>query len=351
MRKRSIAMALAIVACTHEPVFTPSAPAGSKVPRDTGVVHAVTHSGTDGFPSWLPDGSGLTYSFRSADSPPLNLRCLATIPAAGGTREALSCKVRAAGDSVDESDFPTPGLGDELAYSWVVWRSKAYIPDSMLVLVGSLSSPGDATSVFKFPATLGQRLYSKVTHLAWFDAHTLAASGAVATIVQDCLGCPFRTVYAGRNILLLDITTRPATVTLVPNTSPATSVAVAAPGEIYYTLTGDSRVYRRVIATGDSGVVHDFGGAGIARDVQVSGDRLVAIVGGSITVANDPVVGVFQTDSGGFIHVVTLSTDADSVLPDSGYLFRHPALSPSADRVAAEAWLGGVRNLWVFHLP
>jgi hypothetical protein len=49
---------------------------------------------------------------------------------------------------------------------------------------------------------------------------------------------------------------------------------------IYYTVANSSAVYRMDLATTNVQVVHDFGVAGIARDVQVSGNRLVAIVGG-----------------------------------------------------------------------
>ena len=44
-------------------------------------------------------------------------------------------------------------------------------------------------------------------------------------------------------------------------------------------MADSSVVYRMDLATTNVQVVHDFGAAGIARDVQVSGNRLVAIVG------------------------------------------------------------------------
>lgn len=341
-------------ACAHDAVFAPAPPAGAKAPRDSGASHVVTlNTGADLFPNWLPDGSALAYAFDSHDSPPFPLRCAGLIPPEGGTRTTLACKLRSASDSIDEIDWPAAGPGGALVYAWAPYRKGfSFVPDSTLIIVSSLAHPADAQSVFTFPYTSPSAVrYTTVTHLAWLVPSTFIGTGAVAAVTQNCVSCPFRTVYAGRDVLRFDVTTRPATVTAIPNTSPATSVAVGDSGDIYFTRMGDSRVFRRILATGDSSVVHDFGAAGIARDVQVAAGRLVAIVGGHVSLGSNPVIGVFQEDSGGYIHVVTLANDSDTSLPDSAFLFRHPALSPTADRLVAEAWRQGTADLWFIRLP
>jgi len=97
-------------------------------------------------------------------------------------------------------------------------------------------------------------------------------------------------------------------------------------------------VYRRVLSTGDQSVVHDFGAAGIARDVQTAGGRLTAIVGGRVHFESDAILGPVQWDSGGFVHVVDLGTGADVALPDEQRLFRRPVLAPGGDRLVAEGY-------------
>jgi hypothetical protein len=88
-------------------------------------------------------------------------------------------------------------------------------------------------------------------------------------------------------------------------------------------------------------MVHDFGSAGIARDVRVVGRRLVAVVGGHVATGIDPVLGPTQWDSGGALHLVDLDTGTDREL--AGFLFFHlffrrPALSPSGDHIVVEGY-------------
>src|SRR5436309_1960365 len=103
----------------------------------------------------------------------------------------------------------------------------------------------------------------------------------------------------------------------VPATLYASSVAPGGTADvIFFTLGGDSRVFRRVRSGATDSVVHDFGAAGIARDVQVAGTRLVAVVGGTISFAYDSLLGyAVQRDAGGFLYLVDLETGAETVLP------------------------------------
>jgi hypothetical protein len=84
--------------------------------------------------------------------------------------------------------------------------------------------------------------------------------------------------------------------------------------------------------------VHDFGTAGVVRDVHVAGGRLTAIVGGRVHVVPDATFGQIQRDSGGVVHVVNLASDADVALEDQPHLFRRPVLAPTGDRLVAEGY-------------
>jgi hypothetical protein len=124
----------------------------------------------------------------------------------------------------------------------------------------------------------------------------------------------------------------------LPGTDLASGVSPGASAdEVFYTIGGDTRVFHRVLSSGEVSVAHDFGAAGIARDVRVVGRRLVAVVGGHVAFGVDPVLGPTQWDSGGVVHVVDLDTGADQGL-DTSLFFRRPALSPGGDRVVAEGY-------------
>jgi hypothetical protein len=113
---------------------------------------------------------------------------------------------------------------------------------------------------------------------------------------------------------------------------------VGSSGEIYYTVGGDTRVFRRDLASGDVTVVHDFGPGAIARDVDVVGGRMTAVVGGHVAFVDEPSLGPTQFDSGGVVHVVDLDSGADQALTQIGLVFRKPVLSPAGDRIVAEGY-------------
>jgi hypothetical protein len=86
-------------------------------------------------------------------------------------------------------------------------------------------------------------------------------------------------------------------------------------------------------------VVHDFGAAGIVRDIHVVGNRMAAVVGGRLAFGDHPSgLGPTQWDSGGILHLVNfqdgtvLTLDAPATLG----LFRRPQLSPTGPEVVAE---------------
>jgi hypothetical protein len=137
---------------------------------------------------------------------------------------------------------------------------------------------------------------------------------------------------------------------------------------VYYTLAGDSRVYRQLLSTGAVVQVHDFGPAGIARDVHVVGTQLTAVVGGRVHFMDDPTRGPTQWDSGGVVHVVDLNDGSEVILdsPPQPSLFRRPRLSPSGTAIVVEAYpvsltpgpggtlnptVGGSGDLFLYGLP
>jgi hypothetical protein len=344
---------LGAAACGHNDLFQPQE-AAKLPPRGSGAFHQVTFNpGDDRFPGWLPGDTAIIYSADASDEPGED-RCIATVAAEGGTRQPVACFHRLSGDSAANSDWPAAGQGGRVAYVWEPVRAfpSNGTPDSVIVFVDELATPGAPRAVFTFPyVEPGVHFYHTASHLRWLNADTLVAVAVTSTVTQDCPACPFRRVRIGRDVILLDLKTSPATLSVVAGTSTATAVAPGASGnDVYYTIAGDARVFHRLVATGDSTVVHDFGAAGITRDVSVAGSRLVALVGGNISYRVD-VVGPIQDDSGGPVHLFNLTTSADSVLPDSGVVYRHPILASTGGRLIVEGWQSGRADLWHFFLP
>jgi hypothetical protein len=197
----------------------------------------------------------------------------------------------------------------------------------------------NATEVQAVPyAPPGEPARSGVQALRWLDPSHLIFVGGLAAIRRACADCVLDTIATGFKVDILDLAGGTAPSPLA-GTDQASGVSVGQSAvEIYFTLSGDSRVYRRALSTGETTVAHDFGAAGIARDVHVVGTRLAAIVGGRVSFSVDPFLGPVQWDSGGVVHVVDLATDADVALEPGSRLYRRPALSPAGDHLAVEGY-------------
>jgi hypothetical protein len=213
-------------------------------------------------------------------------------------------------------------------------------PLSEAIEIAPTVDPRGAARVRTLPYTIpGEPLHNHVAGLHWLGTDKLAFLGGVIGFRGVCPGCPIDTLFAGLKVVTLDATAGSSPVAIA-GTDFASSVSAGSTGdEIYYTIGGDSRVFRRTLSTGAVTVAHDFGALGIARDVQVvGGAKMTAVVGGRVAFGLDPVLGPTQRDSGGVVHVVQLGTGADQALDQAGLLFRGPALSPDGTHVVAEGY-------------
>jgi hypothetical protein len=197
----------------------------------------------------------------------------------------------------------------------------------------------------------GQPTYNAVHQIRWLGTDALIYRGGVDGFVCDAAGpCgPGAAIYvsSGLGLVIQPLDTATGGPVAVPGTASASSVAISADGDaIYYTVTGQSRVYRLVRSTGVVTIVFDWPGE-IVRDVQVAGNRLVVVVGGKVQPFVGQGVGLVQSDLGGDLYLVDIGTGADSLLNPPATFFQHPALSPSGMRLIAEA----AGDLWLFHLP
>jgi len=348
-------LAAAVVACEHTSpfapgVYTPNGPFGTGTP-----LRLTYNPGTDLGPIWVPGGGGILYTAERFDRADHD-RCFATLPPAGGTIARYACSTSSADDSVDVFENGTLAADGQIAYVRLRSRrlpARPITPDVQALVVASLADP-NAVRVLRplaYTAPSGH-IHQGISHIGWLGPTRLVYLGENITYPQACSSCAPDTVRTGVEITTLDFSGVTPLLAIVLNTDSASSVAVGATGDtIYFTRNGDSRVYRYTFSGGETDTVHDFGAAGIARDVGVSSGRLVAVVGGDVTYVVDSVLGASQVDRGGELHFVTLATGAETVIGNVTSRFRHPALSSDGTRVATEVWAFGSGDLWLLDVP
>ena len=331
----SLAVVAAALACSHGEPFTP-ADQGTDAPFASGSPRRLTFSPADDrTPAWLPDGSGIIYSSERTDRRDAD-RCLRILPPEGGRVTRTLCNtIEVYDDSTDRYESPAVSTDGRILFLRAIsWIGLQKGPQLRLML-GRIEDPVSAVEVTRVPyAAPNGRVHSHVSQIRWLDA-TRFVYLAEELFYEGSTFFP-DTFTTGRDIMRGEVTGETAVLDIVPGTTDASGVAVGDDGDtIYFTLGGDSRVYRRSLSTGEQSVIHDFGE--IARDVQVHGNTLVAIVGRSVFWSDEAAHGWTQRDEGGDLVVVDLVTGAVTRHAYAETLFRRPAISPAGDRVVVEA--------------
>ena len=352
---RLVCLLLAVLAgCDHAAPPQPE-PYGPNGPLDPGSPRRVTFSsGVEWMPAWLPDGSGFLFSRERLDRPDRD-RCLALMPADGAPISGELCnRAVAAADSVDVYEAPAAAPDGRLAYvqanSPRVPRTVS--PRAQALVLSRLDGGGDARRLQSIPYVgPSGRAHEGISQVRWLGPDALVYLAERVAYPRPCPLCIIDTVRWGLEVVRLDLSAPTPVAIMLAGTDQASSVAAAGSDTVYYTLNGDTRVFRYVLSRDSLSVVHDFGPAGIARDVQVAAGRLVAVVGGVVSFGVDPVFGPMQRDSGGALLLVSLATGAETLLSDSTMALRRPALSPDGRTVVAERVLGGTADLWMWELP
>ena len=327
------------LACGHTEPATPP-PYGSDTPFDPGPPQRLTYNAAaDRAAAWLADGSGLLYSAQQVARPDRDV-CLALLPPTGGSQRGLWCDVPDGESQTDAVEFAAPDGAGRLAFFSASGTIGGASPVRVAIALAPTLDPRNAARVRTFPYTPeGSTPQDAAEHLRWLDGTRLAYVGQQFRVRVPCVLCPPDTLRIGQAVTVLETAAPGSLPAAVPGTAFATGVATE-PGTdaLYYTLGGDTRVYRRSLTSGSVDIVHDFGGAGIARDIHVAGGRLAAVVGGRVAFVTDAQFGPVQRDSGGVVHVVDLASGQDTRLEPGARLFRRPALSPAGDAVAVEGY-------------
>lgn len=334
----AVAAALTLVAgCGHSEPFEVTQPTMDG-PFSTEYPIRLTFSdGDDRTPSWLPDGSGIIYSSERLDEPAHD-RCLLVLPPGGGTVDRSICvNALTHEDSTDRLESPAVSGSGRIAFLRAESRIGLQKGPRMWLMLGTIDDPLAAMPVTPVPYfAASNRTHFNASHLQWIGADRLVYLGENlfyegSTFFPD-------TFTTGLEIMRGDASREVMALIPVPGTDYASSVAGGGDDDtIVFTLGGDSRVYRRSLASGEQTVLYDFAAAGIARDVQLHGSTLVAIVGGSVFFQFEDAHGWVQRDEGGYLHVVNLETGAEQVRAPEGTLFRRPSISPDGRYVVVEA--------------
>ena len=332
-----VLIAAAAAACDHSKPFAAGEP-DDRGPFAPGSAARVTFNvADDRTVSWLPDGSGFIYSTEREDRADHD-RCLAIQPPGGGTVMRYAChRVPGYDDTTDVWESPAVNRDGGVAYLRVTSRIGRQKRDFAEIVLAPLDDPTDATTIVAIPYTATDgRLHTSAAEIRWLAPDRFVYL-AQRLIFQGSTFFP-DTFVTGLGIMEVDLSAGAAR-RLVPGTLWASSVSAGDDGDtIYYTIGGDSRVYSQSLATGAVAVIHDFGDAGIARGAQVRGNRLVAIVGGSVLFQDEGVLEMVQRDEGGNIYVADLSSGSQTLLAAySETLFHRPAISPDGEGVVVEA--------------
>jgi hypothetical protein len=310
--------------------------------NSTPPIQLTLNRGPDRRAAWLLDGSAVLYSTQRPGTQDNDI-CLAVLPPTGGRQRSLTCDLSPTGENLTEAlESAAPAADGRLAFFAATSSIGALIPDRQGLAVGSLADPATRTTLVGIPYTIpGRRTHGGVSQVRWLGSTRLLYLGEAVNVMTPCQTCQMDTLRSGLDAVWLSVEGGGATPQPIPGTDNASSVS---PGgnedEVYYTLGGDTRVYRQALSTGQVSLVYDFGAAGIVRDVHVVGSRMAAVVGGRVHFSDDPSFGPTQWDSGGMVHVVNLQDGTDVTLagPATPGLFRRPQLSPSGAALAAEAY-------------
>ena len=335
----ALAAAVLALACGHTEPFA-SPPYGSEAPFDPSPPRRLTFNpAADRAPAWLADGSGLVYSAQQVDRPDNDV-CLAVLPPTGGSQRALHCDFPGGETRTDAIESAAPGPTGWLAFVSASGTLGASGSSSEGIALGPSLDPRNAAMVRAFPVTPeGSTPQNSAEYLRWLDQTRLVWVGQQVRVRAECSLCPLDTLRLPQAVTVFDASQPGSAATAVPFTDGATGVGAGPAGDmVYYTIRGDTRIFRHTLSTGGAIVVFDYGAAGIVRDVHAAGNRLAAIVGGRIAYVTDPQFGPMHVDSGGVVHVLDLNTMEDLALDGGDRLFRRPALSPAGDALVAEGY-------------
>lgn len=337
---------LALVGCSHSEFPAAGVP-DLQQPFGVGEPLRLTYSpGIDRTPQWSTAPLRIMYAFdrgRRPDS--LQTGCVSDMPASGGSRGTEICETDPTATLAMRPYWPARRADGSTAFVRQWWAPFGLNPAKSDLALQPPDAHTQTLSLLPIPyysATTARTHYG-ISHPAWLDA------GHLVYLARFENRGSLVSVSSGAEIVVLDIAAGLNGISVVPGTLYASSLDLHG-DTLYYTLGGDSLVYRRRLTSGVVDTVFDFGALGIARDVRIQNGKLVAVVGGSVSFHSDPTYGMVQDDFGGPIYAADLPAGTPvqiSPLSPPVKLYQHLALSPDGSAVIAEE----SGDLWRLTVP
>ena len=335
----SLLLGVTLAACAHTE-FAPAEQLDNPAPAGVWPRQLTFNAFDDRHPSWLPDGSGILYSTERGDQQSDRDRCIALLPPDGGSQIWRKCELdgRHLGDTTDVFEWPSVGPDGRTAFIHTTGSINNRKSGWARIGLARNFDFQHSRTVRTLPFFPG----AKPILIGWTFRWTAADRLVFLGVLEFYQGSTFfpDTFFTGQEIVtahLVDDST--ATFGVVPGTDWASSVAVGDDStKIFYTLGGDTKVYRRDLITGVVDTVHDFGPGRVVRDVSVRGTTLAAVVGDSVIFSFEPPHNAWvQRDEGGSLAVVDLTTGAERTYAQPLLrLFRHPEIAPDGRLLVVE---------------
>lgn len=358
-----LVLVLGQAGCGHEKPFQQTA-FNQDSARTRGSMRQLTYNlGADRAPAWLPGDSGFIYSTERLDTRSRH-RCIARMRASGGTVIGMECRDFAQSiDSTYAFEWPAVHPGGLVSFLLVANRITAVRPGYQILRLGRLDDLSNAPELLVVPYLVDTSYYDAIISPQWVDESRLIFVAGIMLIGEPPL--PPDTIFGGRTVAMLERQNGVSVVSGIPGTLDASSVAVnPEAATFYFTVMGDSRVYRGDLTGSNIQVYHDFGIGNVARDVAIRGDSILVVVGGRVLLQSFPGVGVFQSDFGDRLRLVHPASGLDQVVADSGLCYRRPAFSRLGHSVLVEGFATGdggactpfatippEGNIWLLDLP
>ena len=352
----------ALAACSHSEPFT-APDSDSDTPFVDSEPARLTYAdGGETEPAWLPDGRAFVYTYDRAGALEGD-RCLTTMTATGGTIEREFCNDTPRDDLLtDVYASPSISTDSTLAFFYSGTEGAGGSADRGL-FVAPYQDPGAKTLIRGVPFTGPTgTFYSGIGSISWLGQERIAFIGLADETIIPCPGCDPQAVRYGRDALVIS-PADPGSLAVIPDMAFPTSLAAGETADVvYYTLAGDSRIYRRILSSGATSTVYDFGGVGLVRDVHYAAGRVAAIVGGPVSVfSGPPFPGPIQTTAPGLLFLVDVTDGTARLIAGqlpaydgdpTAILYQNPAISPDGIVLVVEAdgFTSPGGNLWRFRL-
>ncbi|MEO5798125.1 MAG: hypothetical protein ABIZ70_14695 [Gemmatimonadales bacterium] len=218
-----------LAACAHTEPPT-IADVDQQGPFSTAVRARITfNSDADLTPSWTPDGKGIFYTFGDKSRADHD-RCLAMLPAEGGTRIWTLCDNRPGhADSAEMIASPALSSDGQLLYLVGASRLTDLLPQRVTLFLADTASPLNRRALLTLPSDVGGGLRPNwLTDINWTGPGEFIAMGGNLTVVPGCTGCALTdTVVQPLGVVRGTISGASATMELISGTEGVSSYSLA----------------------------------------------------------------------------------------------------------------------------